>query len=680
MRGASRRASPIPVEYVAVKRSDKLTWKVRRLSTMNAAEIGYRVRQALQARWERLGLRRVRAVAPRGDSGAAWVDRLPRGFDASGYLLAADAVLEGRFDVFALTDAALGFPPMWNVDPKSRTVAPRAFGKSIDYRDERLVGDIKYLWEPNRHLQIVTLAQAWHLSGQRRYADGCRQLLESWFEQCPYPFGPNWTSSLELAIRLVNWAVAWQLLGGDRSSLFEGAEGSAFRERWLRSVREHCHFIAGHFSHFSSANNHLLGEYMGLFVGAITWPLWRESAQWRDTAAAGFEREVRLQNAPDGVNREQAIYYQHEVMDMMLICALIGRANGISFGPVYWERLEAMMEFLAAVMDRAGNVPMIGDSDDALIVRFSPQKPWNPYRSLLATGAILFSRADWAAKAGRCDDKTRWLLGDEAVERQETSTSSNTPLPRRAFREGGYYVLGARFGAEDEVLAVVDCGPLGFLSIAAHGHADALSFTLSAGGVQMLVDPGTFAYHTQKKWRDYFRSTFAHNCVTVDGTDQSTIGGNFMWVSKAESTCTMASLDEGGVQCFEGEHDGYRRLPDPVTHRRRITFNAVTNEFRVEDNLECSAAHQVNICWHFSEHCLVTADAHWVQAVAGRVRLTLGMERISPPPELLRGREDPPGGWISRSFDVKTPIHTAVWSLPVRGRTQFVTIIRLKFE
>jgi Heparinase II/III-like protein/Heparinase II/III N-terminus len=662
-----------------VKKIEKSLWKARRLRTMGKAEIAHRVRQAFHARLEQLGFGLARPVEARGNCGAAWVAPLPREFDATKYQRAADAVLEGRFDVFALSDAALGFPPRWNIDPKSGTSAPDTFGKAIDYRDERLVGDIKYLWEPNRHLQFVTLAQAWHLTGQVRYASGCRQFLDSWFEQCPYPNGPNWTSSLELAIRLTNWGFAWQLLAGDGSPLFEGEEGISFRQRWLRSIREHCHYIAGHLSRFSSANNHLLGEYMGLFVGSVTWPLWPESTGWREQAVAGFERESLLQNAPDGVNREQAIYYQHEVMDMMLICALMGRANGVSLGTAFWERLERMMEFLAAVVDCAGNVPMIGDSDDALIVRFSQEKPWSPYQSLLATGAILFSRGDWKAKVERCDDKTRWLLGDEAARRFATLAVPAAPSPRRAFPDGGYYVLGARFGADDEVLAVVDCGPLGFLSIAAHGHSDALSFTLSASGVQLLVDPGTFAYHTQKKWRDYFRSTFAHNSVCVDGVDQSTMGGNFMWLCKAQASCKIARL-EGDHQCFEGEHDGYRRLSDPVTHRRRITFDATTNEFRVEDSLDCAGTHRADVCWHFSEHCSVMADGASIRAVAGRARLSIAMEHGSSQAALIWGRDDPPGGWLSRSFDVKVPISTAVWSLPVRGPTQFVTIIRLEFD
>jgi len=36
---------------------------------------------------------------------------------------------------------------------------------------------------------------------------------------------------------------------------------------------------------------------------------------------------------------------------------------------------------------------------------------FSPYRSLLATGAILFKRGDFRLKAGARDDKTRWLLG-----------------------------------------------------------------------------------------------------------------------------------------------------------------------------------------------------------------------------------------------------------------------------
>src|SRR5581483_9453664 len=148
----------------------------------------------------------------------------------------------------ALEDASLGFPPRWNVDPKTGVEAPLDFGFGLDYRDATRVGDIKYLWEINRHLELVTLAQAWHLTADERYSRGARVLIDSWLEASPYPLGVNWCASLEHAIRLVNWSLAWHLLGSDDSVLFRGEQGRIFRGRWLASIHRHCHFIARHFS------------------------------------------------------------------------------------------------------------------------------------------------------------------------------------------------------------------------------------------------------------------------------------------------------------------------------------------------------------------------------------------------------------------------------------------------
>src|SRR6185436_17396116 len=114
----------------------------------------------------------------------------------------------------------------------------------------QLVGDIKYLWELNRHLQLVTLAQAYALSRERRYFDVLRVQLESWLDACPFRRGANWTSALEAAIRLINWSSAWQLLGGANSPLFDGTDGARLQRRWLDSVYQHAQFVSANFSRF----------------------------------------------------------------------------------------------------------------------------------------------------------------------------------------------------------------------------------------------------------------------------------------------------------------------------------------------------------------------------------------------------------------------------------------------
>src|SRR5688572_3954510 len=273
-------------------------WLYNRLRTMSGPEIAHRLREAYRERQQALGIGNAKPGPPTGARGIAWLGALPERFAPDPYCKAADEILDGCLHVFSLRPCRTGFPPDWNRDPKTGVRAPLAFGRALNYRNKKLVGNIKYLWEPNRHLELVTLAQAWHLTRRDRYSMGCRSLLESWIHQCPYPLGPNWSSSLELGIRLVNWSFAWHLLGGEASSLFAGTDGARFRQRWLMAIYQHCHFIARYPSRYSSANNHLMGELLGLLVGSLTWPKWPESAGWASAATAAFQREALAQNSP----------------------------------------------------------------------------------------------------------------------------------------------------------------------------------------------------------------------------------------------------------------------------------------------------------------------------------------------------------------------------------------------
>ena len=651
---------------------------------MSPAEVSFRVGRKLQGTVERAGIGRARPPAPTGECGRPWLAKLPREFAVEPYRRAADRILDGVFDIFALRGLKLGFPPRWNVDPRTGIEAPLVFGKELNYRDAALVGDVKYLWELNRHCELVTLAQAYHLTRDERYAFGCRTLLDSWFEQCPYRSGVNWCVSLEHAIRLVNGAFAWFLLGGEQSVVFAGAEGRAFRTRWLESIYRHCHFIARHWSRHSSANNHLFGEATGLFVASSTWPLWVRSAQWARQARRELEKEALAQTFADGVNKEQAIWYHHAVADMMLVAGLVARANGRDFGKEYWGRLEAMLEFIASLMDFGGNVPMIGDADEGVLVRFVPQRralqpaghdESDVFRSLLSTGAVLFGRPAMRAKGGVFDDKSRWLLGDEAAATFARIDAFRAFPVRRAFPEGGYFILGEDLETPREIRVVADAGPLGYLAIAAHGHADALSFTLSVGGKPVLVDPGTFSYSAMP-WRHYFRSTAAHNTVVVDERDQSEFGGNFLWLAHANAV-VEAFYASGDEQALVAHHEGYRRLPDPVRHRRTWRYTVGAATLGITDELACSGAHSVGIHWHFAPECTVVVEGNRVIARRDDIRVILSCPG-GLRPLLIAGRKQPPLGWFSDGFDVKLPAVTAVFAGDIRGNAVLRTNVSIR--
>lgn len=647
-----------------------LRWRFNRLRCMTPAEIPHRLLRSLLADAQSIGSRFGAQAVPAADLSVRpkfWFDGTAR-VDASLYAAAAERVASGRLDVFALHDLDLGSPPRWNQDPKTGVVAPPGFGKLIDYRDPRLVGDIKYLWELNRHLHLVTLAQAFALGGDARYLGVIGQHIESWLDACPYRMGPNWSSALEAAIRLINWSAAWQLIGGVNSPLFGDARGARLRLRWLDSVYQHAQFVRGYFSRHSSANNHLIGEAAGLFIAALTWPHWPQTRRWLSTAQAILEAETQQQVAPDGVDLEQAVSYQQFVLDFLLFCLLAGRQSGTWFSVAFEARVEAMLEYLASIMDAQGNVPMFGDGDDGQVLRLAQTAGFCPYRSLLATGAIMFRSGEFKRKAGALDDKTRWLLGGQADALFDAQSVAATGLPpRRSFPVGGYYILGCDFETHAEVRLTVDAGPLGLKSIAAHGHADALSFTLSVGGLEFLVDPGTYAYHSQAAWRQYFRGTAAHNTVRVDGLDQSESGGNFMWLRKARAGCTRWSA-EPLEDLFEGWQDGYRRLADPVMHYRRIVLRKAARLVSIEDTLCMSAAHDIELRFHCSERCQVEAAPGGYLLRQNGKSLLLRLPGIEAgTAAVLSGSVAPIGGWVSRHYDVKLPAPTVVWRARLTG-------------
>jgi hypothetical protein len=670
-----------------------LSWYKNRLSRMSAREIGHRIHRVLRTRAEGLGLFSATCPPERlSDADPTPWFKGVAALQAQRYASAADAVLDGRTPIFALQpqpfeggwrsgreETSCGRdrnrPSFgWNRDPLSGIDAPLSFGKLIDYRDERLVGNIKYLWEPNRHLELVTLGQAYALTDDPRYLKGIAARIDSWLEQCPYPEGVNWASALEAGIRLINWSLTWHLIGQHNSPLFSDEKGAARLQHWLDSIYQHAHFIRHYYSRHSSANNHLIGEAAGVFVAGCTWPYWLELERWADEAMSTLIEAAHIQTHSDGVNREQAVAYQQFVLDFFVLSGLAGRARGKEFPAEYWGNVERMIEFIQAIMDAGGNLAMFGDADDGFVVRLSQESDFCPFRSLLATGAILLNRADFAAKAGSLDDKTRFLLGaDEwgAVAEQ----TADAPAPRRSFPEGGYYILGRDLDTEREIRLIADAGPLGYLSIAAHGHADALSIVLSVAGREILIDPGTYAYHTKPAWRRYFRGTGAHNTVRVDGQDQSVQGGNFMWLRHARAECLEFAHD-GPQARFRGRHDGYMRLADPVLHEREILQRG--NLVEINDQLDCKARHVVERCWHFSEHCRVHLDGDTVIAEHGPVRVRLRAAEKVDNINRLRGSQDPPGGWVSRRFDVKVPSDSIYFCNNIEGKSNLRTVIEIE--
>ncbi len=589
---------------------------------------------------------------------------IPEAISQDEALAVADDLLAHRFTFFDLEREPFGDVIQWNYNYKDHKICPLLYAPRIDYRDERLVGDVKYVWELNRHQHLVPLAKAYVLTGDERYAREVVHQILGWIQQCPYMMGINWTTPEQAALRIISWIWAFEWIKS------AACVTETFVEQFLHSLYQHVAFITQHYSRFSSANNHLICEATGVFVATVYFPELKNADRWRATSQRILIEEALRQNHDDGVNREQAMAYHCLVLEYLLLAGLLGEHNGFRFPTAYWRRVEKMMEVIAAFMDCRGQLPHFGDDDNgAVIVLGKP--PQSRARSILATGAVLFGRDDFRALAPEFDERTFWLLGTSTIGDGSTSTSAHCSSSR-AF-PSGYYVMRSGTTADDEIVAIFDCAPLGYAPLAAHGHADALSFVLTVAGREILIDPGTYAYHSRQRWRTYFRSTSAHNTIRIDEQDQSVMVGNFMWSHKAEAIPEVWESSPH-YDRVSGYHTGYLRLSDPVRHRREILFDKDRRCFHVVDTIEAEGEHLIEQFFHFAESCrLRREDREWIVENDGvEVRFRLD-DRLDV--TLVHGREDPPLGWRSKRLGHKQPSPTLLGRLKGVGSYRLRTTI-----
>ena len=336
-----------------------------------------------------------------------------------------------------------------------------------------------------------------------------------------------------------------------------------------------------------------------------------------------------------------------------------------------------MLQFLGVLHEGTDQPFLFGDCDDGHVLDLGGSR--DAVHHFLSVGAVLYNRSDFKTWAGEYVEPTRWLLG--RASRAQFDALESRPaaeaLASHAFPDSGHYLLQCgQQGKDDSVSLTFDCAELGFQSIAAHGHADALHFTLRAFGQEVFVDPGTYDYFRFLEWRNYFRSTRAHNTVVVDDADQSVMLGSFMWGERAQARCiTWEPRSNGGT--VVGEHDGYTRFADPVIHRRTLDLDGQSQTLTIRDDLLTGGKHTASLCFHLSEQCVVTTtNAHCYEIAVSTGTVTLEVDpRLSV--QALTGSEKPIGGWVSRGYHQKVQTTTLLASTDFRGDTTFVCRITI---
>lgn len=624
---------------------------------MSIAEIGWRVRTALIQQAWRFGTPSGPAVGSIAWTGAA----LPPLADADPVagqrlLNRAEDILAGRWKVFGEDFDTAPADPDWHRDIRTGIRSdPTQYCFAVPYRDPAQVGTVKYLWEPSRLHHVTLLAAAYRLSGDARFADHAAAHLKSWWRRNPPLRGIHWLSGIELGMRLIAFVWTRRLLGDwpGVAALFER------NADFLLQLHHHERWLATLHSRGSSANNHLIAEAAGLFVAATAFSGTPQQERWAALAAGILEQEALTQTFADGLNRELAFGYHGYVLGLLLLATIEGEADGRPLSDDCGHALTRMADALAANLgtDPAGalQAPRQGDGDDAvaLLVDAPETGPWSP---LLALASAVLGPRDWWPKpaGGSVLDQ---VVAPLAHKRRGLDLR---PAKRpNVFKEAGVTFLRT----EDDAISVrVDHGPHGFLSTAAHGHADALAFELSIGGRPVLIDPGTYCYQGEPEWRRYFRSTLAHNTLEIAGADQAVQAGPFLWSTQPASWVeSMNGIDGGEAAELTVAHDGYRRLVAKATHFRRFHLDRRTLGLTITDWIDATAPVPVRLALHLHPAIALTLEGH-----QARLRWSGGAAVIDLPEKLSwsvhRGVEQPPLGWFSPEFGEKMPTTVLIGS------------------
>jgi len=406
------------------------------------------------------------------------------------------------------------------------------------------------LWLYNLHYQDDLNAK-----GANQREELCTSLVDSWIKGNPPLQGNGWEPYC-LSLRIVNWV-----------KFFSRLPPSQVRAGWLASLAQQADVLEQRLE-FHILANHLFANAKALvFVGCYLGG--EQGDRWLRKGLRLLDQEIPEQFLADGAHYERSPMYQGMLLWDLADLAALGKASGLPelrqrLGD-WQERFEKGLRWLKAMSHPDGKISFFND----------------------ATFGI----------APAVEDLERY-----ATALGLTVSRDDKPLAIRGtlLQPSGYGIVD---WPEDHRL-LVDVAPVGPDYQPGHAHADTLSCELSLFGQRVLVNSGISQYGEDAE-RHRQRSTAAHNTVEVDGQNSSEVWAGFRVARRAKPREVSLSDLSGEVE-LSASHDGYRRLPGKVIHKR--VWRARAENLDVTDMLlgdfEEAVAH-----WHFHPDVAVESIA-----------------------------------------------------------------------
>lgn len=573
--------------------------------------------------------------------------------------LAIDAS-NGRIQCFGRWSADHGKPPDWHLNPVSgRRWNPDAFWSRA--LEQTGVGDIKLTWEIGRFPQAYWMARAaaWRPQLSNELSAALAFQIDAFIEGNPWPRGVHWASGQEIAFRMMAW-----LFAADVLSLPQETENTIAHALRLAAFHVEQHID---YARYAVYNNHVLSESLLLYAAGTLLPDAPEAARWKRLGKAVFDDAVDQQFYRDGGYIQQSHTYQRLALQLLAWACLVARAGGEKPSSPWLQAMGRSVDFLHAHQNPTnGTLPNYGANDGAH-PSILTTCDYTDFRPILQTASIL-ARGERLYPPGAWDEEAAWMTGASALaspQREKARRSASFPY-------SGHHVLR---GKRDDTFATFRCGSLRDR----FSQIDMLHLDVTWRGHNVLVDGGSYLYNGPRQWHDHFMGTESHNTITVDGLDQMLHHRRFkvLYLTNAR---LLRFADSDEYADVAGEHDGFKRHPGNITHRRSV-LHFKDDVWVVVDTLtgEPGAEHAFRLHWLGGDF-LFAADEK-----KGRLSLhtpdgtfhvhTHDINARPLPATVVAGQETPPRGWLSRYYGEKVPVPSMAVETRSYLPTTFITVL-----
>lgn len=589
--------------------------------------------------WRSLAARPFPAYTARLDP--ELVDSIIPGESSRVYMSASDAI--GR-KVNLLGSGLVDIGPEidWLRDFKTGFRWPGADIRSMDYMNPDRPSDVKVPWELSRHQWLIPAGQAYLLSGDEKYANGVRLVLESWIRQNPYAQSVNWAIAMEAAMRVFSWSWLFHVFHESKAWSDE-----KFQSLFLRTLFLHGDFIARNLERAYVNGNHYVSNASGLVFAGLFFGEGRAPRKWLDTGKSILEEEIDIQVYDDGVDYEASVPYHRLVMELFMYPALYMNEHGMETPEPYRKKIENMARYVIAYSRPDGSAPQQGDADDARVLPLGGQD-LNDHRYLAGIAGAAWGETELMECFSGPADEILWMMGPEAARAALERGSAGSAARSAAFAQGGVYVMRGRNSH-----VFIDCGPVGLAGYGGHGHNDCLSFDAFLDGVALVVDSGSYVYTASYDWHNKFRSSMFHNTPVVDGEEINRfVSPEQLWSLHDDARPDALDWRTGDIDIFKGSHSGYMRLPDPARPVRTIALDKNRNRLAVLDVIEAGGEHHVTVPFNLAPG----VSAEPAPGERGLVLKTGGKEFMFVWADNARWNCELKEGWFSPSYGVKQKI------------------------